>query len=463
MRILHLSTFDTDGGAARGSLWLHEALRRRNVDSALMVGSKRGDDPSVLRLPLLKRVAAKLRMRLDDLPLRRYEKTDESFWSVGWLPGRLDQAVKALAPDIIHLHWVGAGFLPIAALKHFHRPVVWTLRDMWSFTGGCHYTGGCDQYLEGCGACPQLNSDDPEDLSRRIWRQKQKHWRDADLWLVPISHWLGDCARQSPLLGHLPIEVLPNGLDTAVFRPFPKATARQQFGLPNNRWIVTYGAINAMRDARKGFRELLGALELLGRHPGAEKILLVVFGDLQPGDIPETGIEIRHVGYINDDERLTRLYASSDVAVMPSLQEAFGKTLIEAMACGTPVVAFDHGGPRDIISHCVDGYLARPFRPDDLAQGILWCLEQIASGNDLGAAARAKVEAEFDIEVVAARYHELYTRILSPARRTANDQPAAGPHQTHEYMPSFDLGNIGICSIIGQGLAFGLGLLPLIA
>ena len=145
-------------------------------------------------------------------------------------------------------------------------------------------------------------------------------------------------------------------------------------------------------------------------------MLLVVFGDLKPGDLPNLGIETRNVGYIDDDQRLSLLYSAADVAAVPSIEEAFGKTLIEAMACGTPVVAFDSGGPRDIITHQHDGYLAEPYSADDLAAGIAWCLDQAKSGPDLGLRARAKVEAKFDIDVVAASYERLYRRILAEAR-----------------------------------------------
>jgi glycosyltransferase involved in cell wall biosynthesis len=415
MKVLHLSTFDIGSGAARGSQWLHEALRRRDIDSTMMVASKASedDDETIRRVPgAMPQLAAKLRMQFDRLPLRFYRNTEESFWSLGWMPCRFDRLIEDIDPDIIHLHWVGAGYLPISSLKSFSRPIVWTLRDMWSFTGGCHYTAGCERYRESCGACPQLRSHREEDLSRIIWRHKSRQWKDLDLTLVPISRWLADCAAASPLLGRFPIEVIPNGLDVSTFNPLAKSIARKEWDLPPDRPIAVYGAINATRDPRKGFAELLAALRILGQDERTRNMLLVVFGDLQHGDVPDCGIETRYVGYVDDNARLSKLYAAADIAVMPSLQEAFGKTIIEAMACGTPVVAFNSGGPRDIISHGIDGYLAKPFEPEDLAKGMLWCFERIAADDNLGAAARAKVMKRFDIEAVADRYEALYGAIL---------------------------------------------------
>ena len=177
-KILHLSSFDLDvgNGAARGSLWLHNAIRGNGFDSSMVVGRKRSDDPSIAAMPgAVGPLAAALRMRLDRLPLRHYAKTADSFWTIGWLPCRVDRLMKEVDPDIVHLHWVGSGFLPIQALREFRRPIVWTMRDMWTFTGGCHYTAGCERYRERCGCCPQLQSDQAGDLSRVIWERKWAH------------------------------------------------------------------------------------------------------------------------------------------------------------------------------------------------------------------------------------------------------------------------------------------------
>jgi glycosyltransferase involved in cell wall biosynthesis len=415
-RILHLSSFDAESGAARGSVWLTEALRHRGVESAMVVGRKRGDDPEISPLPgTVAPVASVLRMKLDQLPLARYRRTAESFWTVGWVPWHTDRLMRDFAPDIVHLHWVGAGFVPIQALKQFGCPVVWTMRDMWSFTGGCHYTAGCRRYEEACGACPQLRSDDEGDLSRAVWKRKRKHWQGVDLWLVAISDWLADCTRSSSLLSSFPVEVIPNGLDLSRFQPADKETARLAWNFPLDREILVYGAMHATQDPRKGYRELVEAIDRLKAAGRADKLMLAVFGAPKGTELPSLGIEGRNVGYLDDDRQLSLLYAAADVAVVPSIQEAFGKTVIEAMACGTPVVAFDSGGPKNIIDHRHDGYLADSYSTDDLAAGITWCLGQVKAGVDLGRRARAKVKAKFDIDVVAASYERLYRRILARA------------------------------------------------
>jgi glycosyltransferase involved in cell wall biosynthesis len=420
-RVLHLSTFDVDSGAARGMFWLHRRLREQSIDSSILVSRKSGSDPTVHALKgSFARLAARARMRTDQWPLRRYRKTDDAFWTVGWLPSGIERQIRVFDPDIVHLHWTGNGFLGIKDLARIDRPMVWTLRDMWAFTGGCHYTSGCDHYRGMCGGCPQLRSDDQHDLSRVIWTQKEAYWRDLNLRLVPISEWMADCVRESTLLRSFPTEVIPNGVDTSRFRPQGRLSRRAIWRLPPEARVIAFGAINATRDHRKGFPQLMAALQALGRSGQGTNLVVVVFGDTKPEDMPDLGIDIRFVGFMDDDQKLAELYSCADAAVVPSLEEAFGKTVIEAMACGTPVVAFDHGGPKDIITHRVDGYLAQAFSVDDLAAGMLWCVDQSRTDAGLRDRARAKAVERFDIGVVADRYVSLYERILQESPKPAD-------------------------------------------
>lgn len=413
MRILHISTSDIRGGAARGSYWLHRALCEAGIDSMMLVGRKYGDDERVLSFSgVTAPVRERLRDALDQAPLRGYRKTDESFWTVGWVPRRLTPSVASLRPDLVHLHWFGGGFLPISALTNLSVPLVWTLRDMWAFTGGCHYTAGCTGYRTSCGRCPQLRSIRDRDLSRTIWQQKHDTWAGLNLWLVPISTWLAECATQSRLFAETPSRVIPNGVDTRRFRPIPTAEARAAWGLSPDRRYILFGAVDALHDRRKGFSQLAEAALILAESCWTTRAELLVFGDLAPETAPSLGLTTRFLGPIDDDERLAQLYAAADVMVVPSLQEAFGKTLIEAMACGTPVVAFANGGPVDIVTHGEDGYLARPFEPTDLARGIEWSLESPSRTEELGRRARRRVEQDFDMRVVVDRYHDLYRSIL---------------------------------------------------
>lgn len=412
MRVLHLSTSDLRGGAARGAYFLHRRLREQGVDSRMLVGRKYGEDSHVTQLrgalaPLTERVRGKL----DRWPLRSYGKTDESFWTLGWQNRDLRGAVAKLAPDLVHLQWTGGGFLPVEALRQSPAPLVWTLRDMWAFTGGCHYTAGCDRYVSGCGACPQLRSAQADDISSATVTRKHRAWQGLDITVVPISAWMAARARASQLLRATPATVIPNGIDTSVFRPAEKRQARMDMGLPEEGRYILFSALNALQDTRKGFWHLAEALERFAGG-GAPAPKLLIAGGMPEGEAPELPVETHFVGRVDDDDRLAALYAAADVVAAPSLQEAFGKVHAEAMACGTPVVAFDSGGPSEIVVHRETGYLAEAFDVDDLARGLSWCLERTAVSPALGEAARERAERLYDIGVVARDYIDLYDEIL---------------------------------------------------
>jgi glycosyltransferase involved in cell wall biosynthesis len=416
LRILHLSTTDIQGGAARGAYWLHRALGAAGVESLMLVDRKYSDDETVLAPANGGKLIRRLRAYADALPLIRYDRTDESFWSINWVPTRMGRLIRAIDPDIVHLHWSGGGFVPIQQFKSFGVPVVWTLRDMWPFTGGCHYTAGCERYRTGCGRCPQLRSASDDDLSRHVFERKQAHWRAIDLWLVPISSWLADAARRSPLFEDTPMEVIPNGVDLERFQPAGRMAARRAWNLPEDRRLILFGALNATTDRRKGYDELRRAVAILSKSGWRDRAELVVFGADGGDDREALGLNVRYVGHLRDDARLALLYSAADVMVTPSLQEAFGKTLIEAMACATPVVAFDSGGPSDIVEHRRTGYLARPFDPESLAAGIAWCLDGTERVGELGRAARARALSHYGIDRIAGLYCNLYRRIEAQAR-----------------------------------------------
>ena len=431
MRIVHVSPADTSGGAARGAYGLHKALRAAKIDSLMLVQRKYSDDPSVLtKMGVRNLLMQGLRDRLDRVPLRLYNWDPAYWWTVGWLPFNITRAIDRLRPDIVQFHWAGRGAAPIATLAQLSRyPLVWTLRDMWPLTGGCHYTGDCERFLTGCGHCPQLGSESRVDLSSWQWRRKQRAWRDVSVTCVAPSTWLANHARSSPLLRGNDVCVIPNGVDIARFKPIDRAVARSAWDLPVDGHVILFGAINSTRDPRKGFVYLAEALRRLAAEGWGERATVVVFG-ASSGSQPVLGLPTRYIGALQDDISLALLYSCADVMVAPSTQENAGKTAIEAMACGVPVVAFGNSGQVDIVDHMDTGYLAQDRSAEDLARGIAWCLEQSQTDNRLSRQARAKVVRCFDNRAIAEQYISLYTRCL--ARR----QPAGSRERAPSVPPT---------------------------
>ena len=283
---------------------------------------------------------------------------------------------------------------------------------MWPFTGGCHYSEDCDRYRQSCGSCPLLSSHKESDLSRWVWQRKATAWRDLDLTIVSPSEWMADCARDSALLGKRSIEVIPHGLNTRVYKPIDRTVARQALNLPLSKTLILFGAVRATDDPRKGFHLLQPALSKLLRLNQDGEIELVVFGSAESKTFTDLGYPTHALGQLRDDLSLALAYSAADVMVVPSLQESFGQTASEALACGVPVVAFKTTGLIDIIDHQQDGYLAEPFDVDDFARGMAWVLENPDRHQAMSIAARQKVETKFTLELQAQRYQDLFQNRL---------------------------------------------------
>ena len=416
MKVLLCSSYDIGGGSARSAYRLHQGLQDLQVDSQILVQTKLSDDFRVLSgSSKLSKGLAKLRPTLDQLPLYRYPKRERTVFSPQWLPNSLDDLISEADPEIINLHWICDGFIPIKALRQFQQPLVWTLHDMWAFTGGCHYSYDCDLYQQSCGNCPQLHSQREHDLSRQIWQQKSKYWQDINLRIVTPSHWLAKCAESSALFTNLEIEVIPYGLDLGIYKPINRQLARQILNLPLNSKLILFGAMSATSDRRKGLHLLQPALQKLQRSLDTTGIPteILIMGASQPKSPLDFGLNSHYLGKLSDDVTLALVYSAADVFVAPSLQDNLANTVLEAIACGLPVVAFDIGGMSDMITHQHNGYLAKPFDTDDFAQGISWILEDGDRYQKLSHQAREKAEKEFSQELQAKRYLSLFTEILA--------------------------------------------------
>lgn len=419
MKVVHLSSSDLGGGAALAAFRLHSGLRRDGVNSRMIVARKSGDDPTV-SAPI-SRAMVSLCERLDRQPRRLLRTTNPSHISPAWIGTSAWKHAERECAELTHLHWVNKGFISVESLRRFRTPLIWSLHDMWAFSGGEHYVGTCERYLRGYRPDNRPEFESGFDLNRWIWERKLRAWRTLPhLTVLCVSEWLADRARESVLFRDRPVEVLHNALDPTVFAPSDITAARAATGLPAGRPLVLFGAIDATTDKRKGLDLLIDALrELRGRGTDLE---LVVFGDEPKHAASATlnlGFPTHYLGRIDDPRRLATIYASCNVMVVPSREESFGQTALEALACGTPVVAFRVGGLPEIVEHETSGFLARPFDRTELADGIAWIISRDAPGRSrqLGAAGRKRVLDAFTLESQARRCRNFYEAALERARR----------------------------------------------
>ncbi|MEX2474382.1 glycosyltransferase [Marinobacter sp.] len=407
IRVVHLVAGDLRGGAARGAYWLHRGLLKHGIDSHIITNHHDNlGDPTVKSLSVskLRRFVSKLMSSLDLVLLLIFPKRERRIFSTGFFGLNYKREQVFREAEVVHLHWVN-GLVATRSLKNIDKPVVMSIRDMWPMTGGCHYALDCKKYETGCGGCPQLNSGFGWDFSKLIAQSKQKYF--SDIKPVGISEWIAEQANKSFVFRGNKAGYINNNVDCSLFYPMKKDIARKILGVCTEKKVILAGSTN-VKDFYKGFHLFLESLRYLDKH----SIFLCVFGKPDISLLEGTGFEFKAFGYLNDDISMRLAYNAADVFVAPSVQEAFGKTLVESLACGTPVVSFDATGPKGIIEHKVDGYKAAPFDPEDMAVGVDWVLNK-SDYESLSHAAAKSASTKFDSVVIARQYIDLYSDLVS--------------------------------------------------
>jgi glycosyltransferase involved in cell wall biosynthesis len=408
MKVAQVSYFDIHGGAARAAYRIHHALRRHGIDSRMYVNSASAGDWTVQKLDARGINAISSLRRFLGASLTKVLLTERRvFLSPAILPSRWPQRLNKSDADVIHLHWVAFEMMSITDIGRLEGPVVWTLHDMWAFCGAEHYTEEL-RWRDGYSRQNRPACESGFDLTRWTWRRKLKHWR-RPMRIVAPSRWMADCARHSVIMRDWPVSVIPYPIDTETFQPIDKMLARKILGLPTEGPLLLFGAMGGTRNFIKGFDLLKSALDLLrSQMAGLE---LVVLGQLPPREPVNLGFPIHYAGHLHDDISLCLYYSAADAVAVPSRQDNLPNSSIEALACGTPVVAFDVCGLLDIVEHQETGYLARHFDIEDLAQGIRWVMDGAERRAILSTQSRQAAVARYSQAVVAEQYLQLYKTV----------------------------------------------------
>jgi glycosyltransferase involved in cell wall biosynthesis len=418
VKIVHINTFDRLGGAARAAYRLHDGLQRIGQESCMFVLEKASHDPFVARYEppgdLLSRLSRTVGRQTLGRATNRYRATAPaglSFFTDDRTIYGKDPWQHIPDNDLIQLHWI-SGFVDyrsfFAALPA-QKPLVWTLHGMDAITGGCFYDNGCRRFTKKCGACPQLGSLDNADLTHQVWRRKQESYArlgHAQLQIVTPSRWLREEVRRSSLLSSFPSTVIPNGLDTDIFIPRSRSAAREVLGVPPEAKVILFIA-DGLHDPRKGFH--LFAEALAGMKSDGSLFLI----SLGPGYPPALqGLRHVHIESLNNDRFLSYVYSAADIFVAPSLQDNLPNTVLESIACGTPVVGFAVGGIPDLVRPGLTGLLAKPADALDLRRAIAEMLSDSDRLKEMAANCRKIAKDEYTLEIQARRYLKLYSEAL---------------------------------------------------
>jgi glycosyltransferase involved in cell wall biosynthesis len=436
LRIVHLNANLLAGGASRAAWRLHQALLASGADSSFFVQRAERSDPvarvyhpetgalsRLLRFARRERLAAAKRIYANTRPPEADHFRDD----------RVEFASEPLkqvpAADIYHLHWI-AGFLDYRRILPglaARVPLIWTLHDLNPFTGGCHFDGNCGRFAAGCGQCPQLGSQREEDLSRDIWNRKRSAFgriSPAKLRFVAPSQWMAQQVVQAPLLRQFDVSVVPNSVESALFRPRPEARMlRRAFGIDEGAFVALFAADYA-EAPRKGFACLDAALATCG----GSAVHLVSIGK---GAVrSRSGLPHLHLGSIENDDLLASLYAMADCFLLPSLEDNLPNTALEAQSCGLPVVAFRIGGIPEVVLDGETGLLAAVGDTASFGRAVRVLAQDALLRRSLGSAARRHAVARFSPAGQAAAYLDLYQDALECASIPSSSiqaRSASGP------------------------------------
>jgi glycosyltransferase involved in cell wall biosynthesis len=449
MRILQVNQDERVGGAAQIAWSLHGRFRARGHDAWMAVGFRQGDGPAVVRIPKVPaddgagplRRALLARARALDAPVRAGDVARGLAKVCLRLaaPPRLADAVRGLdvfhhpgswgvagltpaPPEVVHLHNLHSHYFDVRAVAPLSArfPVVVTMHDAWLLSGHCAHSFGCERWREGCGACPDLAVDPPmrRDHTAYAWAVKRDTFANSRVHLVTPCRWLLEKAQGSLLAPALAgATVIPNGTDLTLFRPGDRAAARARLGLPPDAAIVLFAASGIRKNPFKDYRTLRAALPRAAARLGGE-LLCVALGE----DAPEErmgGATIRFVPYASDRGEVAAYYVAADVYAHAARAETFPNTVVEALACGTPVVASAVGGipeqVRDLAAGAerATGSLVPPEDPEALAVALADLVADAPRRRRLGENAARDARERFDLERQVDAHLALYDEVTT--------------------------------------------------
>lgn len=408
MKVVHIS-YDIHQSSA--NLRIQKAIKLKGVESNILV-MKETDVTEGITLVSEPNYITKalnvLRNKKQEYVMSKYTIPDPGMvFSLQYCGLDISKEKCVQEADIIHLHWICAGYLrpeDIAKLLKLNKPIVWTMHDCWPLTGGCHH--GCDKYTDECGECPILGSDIKKDASYKLLKKKIDLWSNKGIVTVSPSTWLQKRANSSSIFKNGRNECIPNPLDIDIYK------MKDTKECDRDKFKVLFGAVDPT-SPYKGFKYIEKALEILvQKYPYiANKMQLIIYGtDYLNSNVIER-YDHKFMGFINGDHAMASLYRNVDVSVVPSTYDNFPGTVLEPLASGTPVLAFETGGIPDMVEHKINGYLAKRLDSEDLCEGLVWMYNN-NHGNVLGIAARHKVENEFSMDIVGEKYVKLYNSLI---------------------------------------------------
>lgn len=410
MNVLIVSTHDQQGGAAIAAYRLMEALNNNGASARMLTIEKKSDNAKVVEVG--NHTFNKVRFTAERGVIyiqNGFSKKNLFDISLANTGVSITNHPEYKRADVIHLHWINQGMLSIREIGKIvasGKKIVWTMHDMWAFTGICHHAGQCNHFEKGCGMCPYLNNPSKHDISYSTFLLKQAAYSQGSIHFVACSNWLKELAVKSKLTTHHKVSAIANPINTELYKPNDKITLRKAMNLPTDKKIILFAAAK-VSDKRKGIDYLVEASKIILNQKD-NNILFLIAGGNSEEIIEQLALPAISVGYVVSAD-MPNIYNVADLFVTPSLQENLPNTIMESMACATPCVGFNIGGIPEMIDHKQNGYVANYKDAQDLANGLMWVLQESAT-ETLSDNARNKVVTNYSEATIAKRYIEIYNK-----------------------------------------------------
>lgn len=442
--ILQIAAGTTHGGASRIAVNLYEELKNQDYYSQIATGGEIPKDKDYLKI--YKKSFVNSKNSWEKLFLSLGKKTNKYigkikgtgkltniFYNLG-KPSCLIKNLRGVEnfenfsgtheffknlrpfPDIIHAHNLHGGYFDLHMLPYLSKkvPVILTLHDEWMFTGHCAYTFDCERWRTGCGKCPSLSLYQPlwRDTTKYNLKQKAAIYEKSNLHIITPSQWLMDRAKQSVLApGIASGQVINNGLDLKTFKPGEKKAARAQLSLSKNSHIIIFPASKAKTNKFKDYPTLeKSLLSIAEKNTFTESILLLCIGE-KSETIKKENIEIRFIDYVQNQEELVSYYQASDLLIHATKSDNFPTTILEAFACGIPVIGTDIGGIPEIIDKNT-GLLYEKENYKDLASKIVLLLKNKSLRESMSKCANKKAKEKFGLQKQIDAHVNLYEKLF---------------------------------------------------
>ena len=406
LKILHVNYSDNNGGAAIAVQRIIQAQKLEGLKPRLLVAEKNSNNAEVFGpSSTIEEIKWKLLLSIN----RKFEKLEKKKKydsnSYNLIPNNIVKKINQLDLDLVNLHWIGNNLIPINDIKKIKKPIVWTLHDMWPYTGSEHYSLQ-NRYIEGYNKKNKSGDLKGFDIERYCWNLKKKHY-PKNLNIVATSDWQLKSSKESYLFKNFLIKKIQLPIDINFWKPLNKEYSKKELNLPLNKKNILIGS-EKVDSIRKGFHLLKDILKKLN----IKDVSFIFFGKIEEKNklnIPE--YEVNFLDNVNQNSYdLKLIYSAADLFLAPSIQESFGQTILEASCCNTPSVSFANNGISDVINHKYNGYIAIQNDINDFANGIKWCLKNITEMKMKEN--RNRLISQFSLKEIGKKYNNFYSSII---------------------------------------------------